>query len=147
MDDDLHALGEDLISTAARIVRWVPKENGFNISLAAARLLARLHDSGPTRISELAAAERCSQPTITNHIKRLEAAHLVDRAADPRDARAWMIKLTKKGNQQLSLMRDSIGTTLEPYLATMSKRDLKALRDGVDAMRRLMAVEKEAQHS
>ena len=146
MDDDLHALGEDLISTAARIVRWVPKENGFNISLAAARLLARLHDNGPTRISDLATAERCSQPTITNHVKRLEAAHLVDRAADPRDARAWMIKLTKKGNQQLSL-RDSIGTTLEPYLATMSKRDLKALRDGVDAMRRLMAVEKEAQHS
>ena len=147
MDDDLHALGEDLISTAARIVRWVPKENGFNISLAAARLLARLHDNGPTRISDLATAERCSQPTITNHVKRLEAAHLVDRTADPRDARAWMIKLTKKGNQQLSLMRDSIGTTLEPYLATMSKRDLKALRDGVDAMRRLMAVEKEAQHS
>jgi DNA-binding MarR family transcriptional regulator len=147
MDDDLHALGEDLISTAARIVRWVPKENGFNVSLAAARLLARLHDNGPTRISDLATAERCSQPTITNHVKRLEAAHLVDRAADPRDARAWMIKLTKKGNQQLSLMRDSIGTTLEPYLATMSKRDLKALRDGVDAMRRLMAVEKEAHHS
>jgi len=147
MDDDLHALGEDLISTAERIVRWVPKENGFNISLAAARLLARLHDDGPTRISELATAERCSQPTITNHVKRLEAAHLVDRTADPRDARAWMIKLTKKGNQQLSLMRDSIGTTLEPYLATMSKRDLKALRDGVDAMRRLMAVKEVAQHS
>jgi DNA-binding MarR family transcriptional regulator len=144
MDDDLHALGEDLISTAARMVRWVPKENGgFNISLAAARLLARLHDNGPTRISELAVAERCSQPTITNHVKRLEAAQLVDRAADPRDARAWMIKLTKKGNQQLTLMRNSIGTSLEPYLATMSKRDLKALRDGVDAMHRLMAVERE----
>ena len=148
MDDDLHALGEDLISTAARMVRWVPKENGgFNISLAAARLLARLHDNGPTRISELAVAERCSQPTITNHVKRLEAAQLVERAADPSDARAWMIKLTKKGNQQLTLMRNSIGTSLEPYLATMSKRDLKALRDGVDAMHRLMAVERETQHS
>lgn len=143
MDDDLHALGEDLISTAARIVRWAPKEDGFNISFAAARLLARLHDNGPTRISELAVAERCSQPTITNHVKRLEAAQLVDRTADPRDARAWMIKLTKKGNQQLSLMRDSIGTSLEPYLATLSKRDLKALRDGVDAMQRLMAVQRE----
>lgn len=147
MDDDLHALGEDLISTAARIVRWVPKENGFNISLAAARLLARLHDDGPTRISELATAERCSQPTITNHVKRLEAAHLVDRTADPRDARAWMIKLTKKGNQQLTAMRASIGTSLAPYLATMSKRDLKALRDGVDAMQRLMAVHMERQQS
>jgi DNA-binding MarR family transcriptional regulator len=106
-----------------------------------------LHDNGPTRISDLALAERCSQPTITNHVKRLEAAHLVDRAPDPRDARAWMIKLTKKGYQQLSAMRASIGTTLEPYLASMSKRDLKALRDGVEAMRRLMAVEMEKQRS
>jgi DNA-binding MarR family transcriptional regulator len=147
MDEDLHALGEDLITTAARVVRWVPKENGFGISLAAARLLARLHDGGPTRISDLALAEKCSQPTITNHVKRLEAAHLVDRTADPRDARAWMIKLTKKGYQQLSLMRASIGTSLEPYLATMSKRDIKALREGVEAMRRLMAIEREKQAS
>jgi DNA-binding MarR family transcriptional regulator len=147
MDEDLHALGEDLITTAARVVRWVPKEDGFGISLAAARLLARLHDAGPTRISDLALAEKCSQPTITNHVKRLEAAQLVDRTADPRDARAWMIKLTKKGYQQLSLMRASIGTSLEPYLATMSKRDIKALREGVEAMRRLMAIEREKQAS
>jgi DNA-binding MarR family transcriptional regulator len=145
MDEDLHALGEDLITTAARVVRWVPKEDGFGISLAAARLLARLHDDGPTRISDLALAEKCSQPTITNHVKRLEAAHLVDRTADPRDARAWMIKLTKKGYQQLSSMRTSIGTSLEPYLATMSKRDIKALREGVEAMQRLMAVKMETQ--
>jgi len=147
MDEDLHTLGEDLITTAARVVRWVPKEDGFSISLAAARLLARLHDSGPTRISDLALAEKCSQPTITNHVKRLEAAQLVDRTADPRDARAWMIKLTKKGQQQLVLMRTSIGTSLEPYLATMSKRDIKALREGVEAMRRLMAVQMERQAS
>jgi DNA-binding MarR family transcriptional regulator len=147
MDDDLHALGEDLITTAARVVRWVPKENGFSISLAAARLLARLQDNGPTRISDLALAEKCSQPTITNHVKRLEAAHLVERTADSRDARAWMIKLTKKGNQQLSLMRASIGSSLEPYLATMSKRDLNALRDGVGAMQRLMAVKMETGQS
>jgi hypothetical protein len=40
-------------------------------------------------------------------------------------------------------MRASIGSSLEPYLATMSKRDLKALRDGVGAMQRLMAVKME----
>jgi DNA-binding MarR family transcriptional regulator len=147
MDEDLSALGEDLITTAARVLRWVPKENGSGISLAAARLLARLQDDGPTRISDLALAEKCSQPTITNHVKRLEAAHLVDRTADPRDARAWMIKLTKKGDQQLALMRASIGSNLEPYLVMMSKRDLKALRDGIEAMRRLMTVQMEKQAS
>lgn len=140
MDDDLQALGEELITTAARMVRWVPKD-GFSLSLAAARLLARLHDNGPTRISDLAAAERCSQPTITNHIKRMETSGLVERQADPRDARAWMIQLTPRGHEELRALRDSLGTGLEPYLAQMSRRDLKALREGVEAMRRLMTIE------
>ena len=139
MDDELRALGEDLITTSARIVRWVPKSTEYTLSLAAARILARLSDGGPTRISELAQAERCSQPTITNHVKRLEAAELVTRRSDPRDARAWMIELSPKGKQQLRDMRYSLGTSVEPYLARMSSSDLQALRDGVDAMHRLMA--------
>jgi DNA-binding MarR family transcriptional regulator len=141
VDDDLQSLGEELITTAARMVRWVPKDSGFTISLAAARLLARLHDNGPTRISDLAVAERCSQPTITNHIKRLEAAELVDRHVDPGDGRAWIIGLTETGEQQLASMRASLGTSLQPYLAAMSRRDRKALREGVEAMRRLMGSE------
>ena len=141
MDDDLHTLGEDLITTSARVVRWVPKSNSFTLSLAAARILARLNDNGPTRISELAIAERCSQPTITNHIKRMEVSGLVDRQADPRDARAWMIELTPRGHEELRALRDSLGTGLEPYLAQMTRRDLKALREGVEAMRRLMTIE------
>jgi DNA-binding MarR family transcriptional regulator len=140
MDDDLHALGEDLITTSARVVRWVPKSNTFTLSLAAARILARLNDNGPTRISELAVAERCSQPTITNHIKRMEAAGFVARNADARDARAWMIELTPRGREELRILRVSLGTGIEPYLAKLSRRDLKALREGVEAMRRLMAV-------
>ncbi|SDR80549.1 DNA-binding transcriptional regulator, MarR family [Friedmanniella luteola] len=141
MNEDLHTLGEDLITTSARVVRWVPKSSTFTLSLAAARILARLSDNGPTRISELAVAERCSQPTITNHIKRLEAAGLVARNADVRDARAWMIELTPEGREQLATLRDSLGTGVEPYLARLSRRDLKALREGVDAMRRLMALD------
>ena len=140
MDDDLHALGEDLVTTSARILRWVPKSDTFTLSLAAARILARLNDNGPTRISELAVAERCSQPTITNHIKRMEAAGFVDRKVDERDARAWMIELTTRGEKELQVLRDSLGTGIEPYLAKMSRRDLKALREGVEAMRRLMAL-------
>ena len=140
MDDDLHALGEDLVTTAGRILRWVPKSDTFTLSLAAARILARLNDNGPTRISELAVAERCSQPTITNHIKRLEAAGFVARKVDARDARAWMIEVTPRGHEELKLLRHSLGTGIEPYLAKMSRRDLKALREGVEAMRRLMAL-------
>ena len=141
MEDDLNQLGEDLVTTAARIVRWV-RTDGLHISLASARILARLFDSGPSRISDLAARERSSQPTITNHVKRLEAAGLVERSADPSDARAWMIKLTERGDQELEWMRKALGANLAPHLAQLSQRDLKALRQGIEVMRRMMAADR-----
>ena len=138
MDEDIRQLGEELVTTAARMVRWVPKD-GIGMSLAAARILARLLDNGPTRISDLALQERSSQPTITNHVKRLEAAGLVRRQQDTHDARAWMIDLTDAGHDRLDALRTTLGTNIEPYLVGLSRRDLKALRDGVEAMQRLMA--------
>ena len=139
MDDDLLALGEDVVTTAARVVRWIPRDNSYGLSLAAVRLLARIRDQGAVRISDLAVAENCSQPTITNHVKKLEAQELVTRTADPTDARAWMISLTDTGHARLAEMRHSLGTSVLPMLSSLSRKDQKALRDGVDAMRRLMA--------
>ena len=140
MESDLQHLGEELITTAARMVRWVPKE-GFRISLAAARLLARLQDNGPTRISDLAVAERCSQPTITNHVKRLEAAQLVAREVDPHDGRAWIITLTEPGRNELAAIRTALGVSLEPYLARLTAPDRQALSDATAVMRRLMTTQ------
>jgi len=138
-EQDLHDLGEALISTAARVVRWAPKGDS-DLSLSAARILARLSDGGPTRISELASAEKSSQPTITNHVKRLESAGLVDRTADPTDARAWMIDLTPRGRDRLAEMRRTMGTNVEPYLAQLSEDDRAALARGIAIMRQLVTV-------
>lgn len=138
VSEDLHELGEYLVSTAAAVVRRVPSE-GLEISLAAARVLARIKDNGPTRISDLAIQERSSQPTITNHIKRLEAAGLVGRTLDPRDGRAWLIELTPIGRQRLVQIRTQLGTNVEPMLERLSARDRKALRAGLDVMHRLIA--------
>jgi DNA-binding MarR family transcriptional regulator len=138
-DQDLHDLGEALISTAARVVRWAPKGDS-DLSLSAARILARLSDKGPTRISELASAEKSSQPTITNHVKRLESAGLVDRTADPTDARAWMIDLTPRGRDRLAEMRRTMGTNVEPYLAQLSAEDRDTLASGIAIMRQLMTL-------
>jgi hypothetical protein len=50
-----------------------------------------------------------------------------------------VIELTETGVRQLRAMRNSFGTNLEPYLAALSRRDQKALRDGIEAMRRVMS--------
>ncbi len=140
MEQDLHDLGEALVSTAARVVRWAPKGES-DLSLSATRILARLSDTGPRRISDLAAAEKSSQPTITNHVKRLESAGLVGRASDPTDARAWMIDLTPRGHERLAQLRRTMGTNVEPYLAQISDEDRAALARGIDVMRRLMTMQ------
>jgi DNA-binding MarR family transcriptional regulator len=137
MGQDPHELGEALISTAARIIRWAPTSDS-DLSLSAARILARILDNGPSRISDLAVAENSSQPTITNHVKRLETAGLVQRRADPTDARAWMIDLTPRGRDRLADMRRAMGANVEPYLEQLSEEDRAALRRGLDVMRRLM---------
>ena len=112
------------------------------LSLAATRLLARLQDNGPTRISDLATQERSSQPTITNHVKRLEAAGLV--AAGHRSARPARLddRVDPRRARTAGAMRHNLGSNVEPYLGPLSKRDLKALRDGLEVMRRLMAADK-----
>lgn len=139
MNEDLHELGELLVSVSTGLVRRLPSD-GMELSLAAARVLARINDNGPCRISDLAIQERSSQPTITNHVKRLEAAGLVERAIDPSDARAWLIELSPLGQQRLIELRQQVGTNVEPLLAKLNARERRALRNGLEVMQRLIAM-------
>jgi DNA-binding MarR family transcriptional regulator len=137
MSDDLHQLGEDLISISARVVRWAPAENA-GLSVAAARILGRLRDAGQLKISDLAIAERSSQPTITNHVKRLEEAGLVERHSDPRDARVSLISATSSGRAKLSAIRHEIGSFLAPRLGDLSEDDRVALRRAITVLNDLI---------
>jgi DNA-binding MarR family transcriptional regulator len=137
MSDDLHQLGEDLISISARVVRWAPAEHA-GVSVAAARILGRLRDAGQLKISDLAIAERSSQPTITNHIKRLEEAGLVERHSDPHDARVSLISATSSGRAKLSAIRHEIGSFLAPRLAELSPEDQAAMRRTIDVLNELV---------
>ncbi|HEY9293768.1 MAG TPA: MarR family transcriptional regulator [Microlunatus sp.] len=137
MTEDLHRLGEDLISISARVVRWAPAEQS-GLSVAAARILSRLRDAGQMKISDLAVAERSSQPTITNHIKRLEEAGLVERHSDPNDARVSLISATSHGRAKLSAIRHEIGTFLEPRLAELSASDRETLDRAIKVLNDLV---------
>ncbi|SDS40336.1 MarR family winged helix-turn-helix transcriptional regulator [Microlunatus soli] len=133
MSDDLHRMGEDLISISARVVRWAPAEQA-GVSVAAARILSRLRDAGQMKISDLAVAERSSQPTITNHIKRLEEAGLVERHSDPHDARVSLISATSSGRAKLSAIRYEIGNFLAPRLGDLTEDERKTLREAIDLL-------------
>jgi DNA-binding MarR family transcriptional regulator len=90
---DLTQLGIDVVVAAARLARLASRDVSV-MPHAAMRLLGRLDELGPTRISELAKADRCSQPTMSNLVQRQEELGSVGREADPADSRASLISLT-----------------------------------------------------
>lgn len=141
--DNTAALGADLLAVVARINRLANQRIELPLPFAQARLLSTIEDQGQTRISDLAALDHCSQPTMTTQVRRLEDAGLVTRAEDPGDARAVLIGITEEGRQILSRVRADRSAAINPYLEHLDVAERTAL---VDAIRVLRGLLDDAQH-
>lgn len=131
-------LGADLLSVVSRVNRLANQRVRMPIPFAQARLLSTIEDQGEARISDLAALDHCSQPTMTTQVRRLEDAGLVTRTADPGDARAVLIRITPDGVATLRQARADRGAVFDPYLERLSETDRECLADAVDVLRRLL---------
>jgi DNA-binding MarR family transcriptional regulator len=132
-------LGADLLSVVARINRLATQRARLPLPFAQARLLSTIEDQGSTRISDLAALDHCSQPTMTTQVRRLEDGGYVSRAVDPDDARAVLIKITPKGIETLRQVRVDRGAAIDPYLERLGATDRQALGEAVRVLRGLLA--------
>ncbi|MCV7366984.1 MarR family transcriptional regulator [Mycolicibacterium duvalii] len=131
-------LGADLLSVVARLNRLTNQRVRMPLPFAQARLLSTIEDQGQARISDLAALDHCSQPTMTTQVRRLEDAGLVARTGDPEDARAVLIRITPAGVTALQQARADRGAVIDPYLERLSDQDRDCLAAAVDVMRRLI---------
>jgi DNA-binding MarR family transcriptional regulator len=132
-------LGSDLLAVVARINRLATQRVRLPVPYAQGRLLSTIEDQGEARISDLAALDHCSQPTMTTQVRRLEDAGYVSRTVDPDDARAVLIRITPAGVQALKQVRADRGAAIDPYLERLDDADRQTLADAVVVMRRLMA--------
>ncbi len=136
--DTTAALGADLLAVVARINRLANQRIELPLPFAQARLLSTIEDQGQTRISDLAALDHCSQPTMTTQVRRLAHAGLVARAEDPGDARAVLIAITEEGRQILSRVRADRSAAINPYLEHLDDADRTALVDAIRVLRGLL---------
>jgi DNA-binding MarR family transcriptional regulator len=67
------------------------------VTVAQAATLEILRRAGPLRLRELGRRLGVTPSTLTRNVSRLEADGLVERAADPADARSWHVSLTRRG--------------------------------------------------
>jgi DNA-binding MarR family transcriptional regulator len=137
---DLPRLGVATLVAAARLTRLASRDVTV-MPPAAMRLLGRLDELGPTRISELARADRCSQPTMSNLVHRQEELGWVRREPDPADSRASLISLTALGREQLDQGRLEAGSAIAARLARLPAEDLRKLGDAVGVMNSILTLD------
>jgi len=92
--------------------------------------LAVLHEMrrlGTVRPSDLAAQMRLDLSTISRHVRALEQQGLVERTADPDDARAQRISITGRGNGVLARVLGHRAATIGEAIAHWSEGDRGAL--------------------
>jgi len=131
-------LGSDLLAVVARLYRFTTQRIQIPLPPAQARMLAAIEAHHEARISDLAAIDHCSQPTMTNQVRRFEEAGLVTRTSDPRDARAVRVRITAKGIRAVNAIRADRTAAIEPQLASLKPADRQALANAVEVLRRLL---------
>ena len=112
--NDLPTLASDLVVQAARLTRAVRREIDHP---AGARALSLLDEHGPSGVTALAAADRCSQPTMTATVRTLSEQGLVDRRPHPTDGRAQVVALTDAGRAELARIRAANAALVTARLA------------------------------
>ncbi|HYO04196.1 MAG TPA: MarR family transcriptional regulator [Mycobacterium sp.] len=132
------SLAGDLLSVVARLNRLATQRVKMELPYAQARLLSTIEDQGAARISDLAAFDHCSQPTMTTQVRRLEDGGLVSRITDPADARAVLISITPRGKEVLARVRADRGAIVDPYLERLEPVDRESLTEAVRVMRAIL---------
>lgn len=119
---------------AARLMRAIRRELP---QPAAIRTLSLLDEFGPLGVTALAAADRCSQPTMSGTVAQLVAEGWVDKRPDPADARASVVSLTAAGRAELARIRVANGRLVADRVHTTHTVDelataVAVLRDVVN---------------
>lgn len=114
MPTDLEEQSSELVQYAARLVRAVRRRLG---QPAGIRILSLLDELGPAGVTQLAEADRSSQPTVSGAVRQLEEQGLVTRRSDPQDARRSVVRLTRAGTRTLDDARHDSGAAVAERLA------------------------------
>lgn len=121
-----------------RLNRWATHHATWEVPLALLRVLSQIGEWGEARVTDLARAEHCSQPTMTVRVRALEARRWVARAADPADARSALLTLTGAGRAALADARGARVRVIDALMSRLDAAERRRLADATQALRTLL---------
>ncbi|MGY1886133.1 MULTISPECIES: MarR family winged helix-turn-helix transcriptional regulator [unclassified Blastococcus] len=104
---------------------------------AAYGLLALLQDAGPLRASDLVARLGLDKSTVSRQLSSLVELGLVDRAADPDDGRAQVLRPSAEGAARLAGIRTARRARWESDLADWPAEDVATLAVLLERLNRI----------
>jgi DNA-binding MarR family transcriptional regulator len=124
--DVAEALGQLLRrTTRARLYSDLTDGLGDALDPSTYPVISGLARFGPLSAAQLAEEIGIDRSVVSRHASRLEAAGLVERNPDPRDARAVLLVLTDAGAQAVAAMRDRLATSFDEYFATWPQEEAR----------------------
>jgi DNA-binding MarR family transcriptional regulator len=130
---DVSALADGLRPALLRISRQLRREaQPLGLSPLDATLLTAVSKREGVGVSELAELEQTSRPTMSAHVKRLEAAGWLKRLPPPSDdKRRFGLVISPAGKKALDAVRRRRNDWLEARLAALTPEAREALRQAL----------------
>ena len=131
---DLAAETRESIRSSVNMLRRVDHASGLTTSQLAT--LTALED-GPLTMSELAEIKDVAQPTMSQHVSRLEGWGHVRRASTPEDGRIVRVELTQHGKEVADKANRARDEVVAAALEQLSEEQHAALQEGITILRGL----------
>ena len=139
---DPPALAEALRAPLLQVSRRLRQEaQRVGMSALDALLLGHVRKRPGVTASELADIERMTRPSMSSHIKRLEAAGWITRSGDRADGRRADLQITAAGEAQLAAIRQSRNDWLAARLARLDPDARAALTAAHEPLLQLLSLE------
>jgi DNA-binding MarR family transcriptional regulator len=140
--DDVFALAEALRAPILKVSRKLRQE-GQKVGLSAqdAMILGYLKRNPGAGVSELADIEQISRPTMSSHIKRLEAAGWLSRTDDAQDGRRQGLTVTAAGARKHEQIQRRRSDWLAARLVRLSSSEREALLAAAAPLLKLLTVD------
>ena len=121
------------LAEALRTVHWYMRRrvdaatSAQGLSLARAKLLARMEQEGPCRPGELAAQLGQAPRTLTDALDALERDGFAERKPHPTDRRALLVSVTSRGKKALRAIEEPKRHALEEVFRALSPSQQQGL--------------------
>lgn len=139
---DLSALAEDLRVPLLRLSRRLRQEaQKSGLSSQDLFILAYVRRNPGAGVSELADAEQISRPTMSSHVKRLEAAGWIARSDDAADGRRSGLTVTPEAVRKIDAVRRQRNDWLADRLARLTPEEQARLAAAAEPLIRLTRID------